>query len=167
MAKITLKGNNINTIGDLPKVGGKAPDFTLVGTDLSEKSLNDFGGKIVLNIFPSLDTPTCATSVRKFNKKATALDNTTVLCISRDLPFAHGRFCTTEGIDKVVNLSDFRTCKFGKDYQLEIVDGPLAGLHSRVVIVLDENKNIVYTEQVPEIVDEPNYDAAIEAVKSI
>ena len=167
MAEITLKGNKINTVGELPKTGNKAPDFTLVGTDLSEKSLNDFNGKIVLNIFPSLDTPTCATSVRKFNEKAASLTDTTVLCISRDLPFAHGRFCTTEGIDKVVNLSDFRTCKFGKDYQLDIVDGPLAGLHSRVVIVLDENKNIVYTEQVPEIVDEPNYDAAIEAVKSI
>lgn len=167
MAEITLKGNKINTVGELPKTGSKAPDFTLVGTDLGEKSLNDFSGKIVLNIFPSLDTPTCATSVRKFNEKAASLADTTVLCISRDLPFAHGRFCTTEGIDKVVNLSDFRTCKFGKDYQLDIVDGPLAGLHSRVVIVLDENKNIVYTEQVPEIVDEPNYDAAIEAVKSI
>ncbi len=167
MAEITLKGNRINTIGDLPKVGEKAADFTLVGTDLSEKSINDFSGKIVLNIFPSLDTPTCATSVRKFNEKAAALENTTVLCISHDLPFAHGRFCTTEGIDKVVNLSDFRTCKFGKDYQVEIVDGPLAGLHSRAVIVLDENKNIVYTEQVPEIVDEPNYDAALEAVKNI
>lgn len=167
MAEITLKGNKINTIGNLPKVGQKAPEFKLVGTDLGEKSLKDFSGKIVLNIFPSLDTPTCATSVRTFNSKAASLENTTVLCISHDLPFAHGRFCTTEGIDKVVNLSDFRTCKFGKDYELEIVDGPLAGLHSRAVIVLDENKNVVYTEQVPEIVDEPNYDAAIEALKKI
>ncbi len=165
MAEITLKGNKIHTLGQLPKTGDLATDFVLTGTDLSEKKLNDFQGKIVLNIFPSLDTPTCATSVRKFNEKAAGLENTTVLCISRDLPFAHGRFCTSEGISNVVNLSDFRTCKFGKDYQLEIIDGPLAGLHSRVVIVLDENKKIVYTEQVPEIVDEPDYDAAIEAVK--
>ena len=167
MAEITLKGNKIHTLGDLPKTGDKAKDFTLTGTDLSDKRLSDFSGKIILNIFPSLDTPTCATSVRKFNEKAAGLENTTVLCISRDLPFAHGRFCTTEGIDKVVNLSDFRTCQFGKDYQLEIIDGPLAGLHSRAVIVLDDNKNIVYTQQVPEIVDEPDYDAAIEAVKNI
>ncbi|HEB62540.1 MAG TPA: thiol peroxidase [Bacteroidetes bacterium] len=167
MAEITLKGNKINTLGELPKIGDKAKDFTLTGTDLADKKLNDFSGKIVLNIFPSLDTPTCATSVRKFNEKAAGLENTTVLCISRDLPFAHGRFCTSEGIDKVVNLSDFRTCQFGKDYQLEIIDGPLSGLLSRVVIVLDENKNVVYTEQVPEIVDEPDYDSAIEAVKNI
>ncbi len=167
MAEITLKGNKINTIGDLPKVGDKAPEFTLVGTDLAEKSLSDYKGKIVLNIFPSLDTPTCATSVRKFNEKAASLDNTTVLCISHDLPFAHGRFCTTEGIEKVVNLSDFRTCEFGKNYNLEIIDGPLAGLHSRAVIVLDENKKVVYTEQVSEIVDEPNYDAAVKAVESM
>ncbi len=167
MAEITLKGNTINTIGELPKIGDKAKDFTLTATDLSDKKLSDFSGKIVLNIFPSLDTPTCATSVRKFNEKAAGLENTTVLCISRDLPFAHGRFCTSEGIDNVVNLSDFRTCKLGKDYQLEIIDGPLAGLLSRVVIVLDENKNVVYTEQVPEIVDEPDYDSAIEAVKNI
>ncbi len=167
MAEITLKGNTIHTIGELPKIGDTAKDFTLTATDLSDKKLSDFSGKIVLNIFPSLDTPTCATSVRKFNEKAAGLENTTVLCISRDLPFAHGRFCTSEGIDKVVNLSDFRTCQFGKDYQLEIIDGPLAGLLSRVVIVLDENKNVVYTEQVPEIVDEPDYDSAIEAVKNI
>ena len=167
MAEITLKGNKIHTLGELPKTGETAKDFTLTATDLSDKKLSDFSGKIVLNIFPSLDTPTCATSVRKFNEKAAGLENTTVLCISRDLPFAHGRFCTSEGIDKVVNLSDFRNCKFGKDYQLEIIDGPLAGLLSRVVIVLDENKKVVYTEQVPEIVDEPDYDAAIEAVKNI
>ena len=167
MAAITLKGNKFSTIGDLPKVGSKSPDFKLVGTDLSEKSLSDFEGKIVLNIFPSLDTETCAMSVRTFNQKVASLDNTTVLCISRDLPFAHGRFCTTEGIDKVVNLSDFRNRDFGQNYQLDIADGPLAGLHSRAVIVLDENKNVVYSEQVPEIVDEPNYDKAIDAAKSI
>ncbi len=165
MAKITLQGNPINTIGELPKVGSVAPNFKLVATDLAEKSLNDFQGKLVLNIFPSLDTGTCAASVRNFNKKATELKDTKVLCISKDLPFAHGRFCSSEGIENVVNLSDFRDYDFGKEYNLKIVDGPLAGLLSRVVIVLDENKKVVYTEQVPEIVDEPNYDAALEAAK--
>jgi thiol peroxidase len=165
MSEITLKGNKINTSGELPKVGDQAKDFELVGTDLSVKSLNDFSGRLVLNIFPSLDTATCATSVRKFNEKASALDNTTVLCISRDLPFAHGRFCTSEGIQNVVNLSDFRDCSFGKDYGLGIVDGPLKGLHSRAVIVLDENKKVIYTQQVPEIVDEPDYDSALAALK--
>ncbi|MEZ4908360.1 MAG: thiol peroxidase [Saprospiraceae bacterium] len=165
MAEITLKGNKINTSGNLPKVGEAAKDFELVGTDLSVKSLKDFPGRVVLNIFPSLDTATCATSVRKFNEKAAGLDNTTVLCISRDLPFAHGRFCSSEGIENVVNLSDFRNCQFGKDYGLGIVDGPLAGLHSRAVVVLDENKNVVYTQQVSEIVDEPDYDSALAALK--
>ena len=167
MAEITLKGNKIHTLGDLPEKGQKAKDFTLVGTDLSEKKLNDFDGKIILNIFPSLDTAVCATSVRKFNEEAASLKDATVLCISRDLPFAHGRFCTTEGLDKVINLSDFRTCQFGKDYGLEIVDGPLKGLLSRAVIVLDENKNVVYTQQVPEITSEPDYKSAIDAIESI
>ena len=167
MAEVTLQGNKVHTLGDLPSVGQKAPDFTLIGTDLSEKSLNDFSGKIILNIFTSLDTGTCATSVRTFNKEVSSLDNTTVLCISRDLPFAHGRFCSTEGIENAINLSDFRDCDFGKAYNLCLVDGPTKGLLSRVVIVLDENKNVVYTEQVPELVNEPNYEAAIEAVKNI
>ncbi len=167
MAKITLKGNPINTVGELPKTGSQAPDFKLTGTDLSTKSLNDFkGSKLVLNIFPSLDTPTCAASVRKFNELATAMTNTKVLAISKDLPFAHSRFCTSEGIENVVNLSGFKcSSSFGKDYGLEIADGPLAELFSRAVVIIDENGNVTYTQQVPEIVDEPNYDEVLEALK--
>ncbi len=166
MAKITLKGNPINTLGNLPKIGEMLKDFDLVKNDLSRVSLKDFSGKrLVLNIFPSLDTGTCAASVRNFNKEAAKLENTAVLCISRDLPFAQGRFCGVEGINNAVTLSDFNTGKFGKDYGLEIMDGPLAGLNSRVVIVADGNGKVIYTEQVPEIVDEPDYKAAIEALK--
>jgi len=162
MAKITLKGNQIHTVGELPKVGSILPNFELLKGDLSKASLKDFAGsRLVLNIFPSLDTGTCAASVRNFNKEAANLKNTKVLCISRDLPFAQGRFCGAEGIENVTTLSDFNTGKFGKDLGLEIADGPLAGLHSRVVIVTDENGKVIYTEQVPEIVDEPNYKAAI------
>ena len=162
MATITLGGNPIQTSGDLPKVGTKAPDFALVKNDLSTVTLADFAGsKVVLNIFPSIDTGTCAASVRKFNEKASTLANTKVLCISRDLPFAQKRFCGAEGLENVINLSDFKDGSFGKNYGLEITDGPLAGLHSRVVIVLDENGTILHTEQVKEIADEPNYDAAL------
>lgn len=162
MASITLGGNPIHTSGELPKVGAKMADFKLVKTDLSVVSLSDFAGKkLVLNIFPSVDTGTCAASVRKFNESASALENTTVLCVSRDLPFAQKRFCGAEGLDNVVNLSDFQDGEFGKTNGLEILDGPLAGLHSRVVIVLDENGTIIHTEQVPEIADEPNYEAAL------
>lgn len=162
MAQIKLKGNPINTIGELPKVGTQAKDFQLVKTDLSVVTLSDFkGSKVVLNIFPSIDTGTCATSVRKFNEKASSLENTKVLCVSRDLPFAQNRFCGAEGLENVVNLSDFRNNSFGNDYGLSIVDGPLAGLHSRAVIVLDENGIIKHTELVQEIVDEPNYEAAL------
>ncbi|WP_439127676.1 thiol peroxidase [Polaribacter sp.] len=165
MANITLKGNAINTIGNLPEIGSKAPDFSLKTVDLNTKKLSDYSGKkILLNIFPSIDTGTCAMSVREFNKKASELDNTVVLCISKDLPFAQARFCGAEGIENVEMLSDFATGSFGKDYQLEITDGPLANLHSRVVIVLDEKANVVYTEQVSEIVDEPNYEAALKAI---
>ncbi|MCL4129865.1 UNVERIFIED_CONTAM: hypothetical protein GTU68_056632 [Idotea baltica] len=165
MASITLKGNKINTIGNLPKVGESATDFALTATDLSHKSLADFKGKnIILNIFPSVDTGICAMSVREFNEKASGLDNTVVLCISRDLPFAQDRFCAAEGLKNVHMLSDFATGKFGKDYQLEITDGPLANLHSRVVIILDTNGKVTYTEQVPEITTEPNYEAALKAV---
>lgn len=165
MADITLKGNAINTVGNLPKIGEKAVDFALTAVDLSQKSLTDFDGKkIILNIFPSVDTGTCATSVREFNKKASDLENTVVLCISRDLPFAQARFCGAEGIDNVVMLSDFATGKFGKDYQLEITNGPLANLHSRAIVIIDENGNVAYTEQVSEIVDEPNYEEALKAI---
>lgn len=165
MAKITLGGNPVNTIGELPVVGNVAPDFTLTKTDLSTASLADFAGsKVVLNIFPSIDTGTCATSVRTFNAKASSLPNTKVLCISRDLPFAQKRFCGAEGLDNVINLSDFKTGAFGKAYGLEIIDGPLSGLHSRVVVVLDEKGTVVYTEQVPEIANEPNYEVALAAL---
>ncbi len=162
MAQITLGGNPINTNGSLQQVGEKAYDFSLVKNDLSTVTLADFAGsRLVLNIFPSVDTGTCATSVRTFNAKASNLTNTKVLCISRDLPFAQKRFCGAEGLENVENLSDFRAGDFGKTYGLEIVDGPLAGLHSRVVIVLDEAGKILYTEQVSEIADEPNYEAAL------
>lgn len=165
MAAITLKGNTIHTSGNLPNIGSQVTDFKLVKNDLSESSLSDYkGSKVILNIFPSLDTGTCAASVRQFNKEAAELDNTKVLCISRDLPFAQARFCGAEGIENVITLSDFRTGNFGKDYGLQIVDGPLNGLLSRSVIVLDESGKVIYTEQVPEIVDEPNYKAALESL---
>lgn len=165
MASITLGGNPIHTSGELPKVGSQAPDFKLVKNDLSIATLADFkGSKLVLNIFPSIDTGTCATSVRKFNQTASQLENTKVLCVSRDLPFAQKRFCGAEGLENVINLSDFKSGSFGKDYGLQITDGVLAGLHSRVVLVVDENGTVTYTQQVPEIADEPNYDAAIAAL---
>jgi thiol peroxidase len=165
MAAITLGGNAINTIGELPTKGTKSPDFQLVKNDLSIASLADFAGsKLVLNIFPSIDTGTCATSVRTFNAKASELENTKVLCISRDLPFAQKRFCGAEGLENVINLSDFNTGNFGKDFGLEITDGPLAGLHSRAIVVLDENGTVLYTEQVSEIANEPNYELALAAL---
>ena len=165
MANITLKGNPIHTKGDLPAKGSQAKDFTLVKNDLCRVSLNDFkGSKLILNIFPSLDTGTCAASVRRFNKEAADLPNTKVLCISRDLPFAQSRFCGTEGIDNAITLSDFEEGQFGKDYNLIMVDGPLKGLLSRVVIVLDETGKVIYTQQVPEIVDEPNYDEVLKVI---
>lgn len=165
MARITLGGNPIHTQGSLPEKGTKAPDFQLVTTELATVSLNDYKGtKLVLNIFPSIDTSVCATSVRTFNQKASTLDNTKVLCISRDLPFAQKRFCAAEGLSNVENLSDFKTGSFGDAYGLTMIDGPLAGLHSRVVVVVDENGIITYAEQVPEIAQEPNYEAALAAL---
>ena len=165
MATVTLKGNQINTSGELPKVGSKAPDFSLTANDLSTKNLTDFtGSKLVLNIFPSIDTGTCAQSVRQFNKEAAELDNTKVLCISRDLPFAQARFCGAEGLDNVVNLSDYKNGAFGKNYGVDFIDGPLEALLSRSVVVVDENGTVKYTEQVSETVDEPNYKAALEAL---
>lgn len=162
MASITLGGNPINTSGELPKIGSKLADFKLVKNDLSFATLGDFAGhKLVLNIFPSIDTGTCATSVRKFNESASNLENTKVLCISRDLPFAQKRFCGAEGLENVVNLSDFQEGSFGKTNGLEIVDGVLSGLHSRSIIVVDEHGMVAYTEQVPEIANEPNYEAAL------
>lgn len=162
MASITLKGNAIHTIGNLPNIGAKASNFKLTAADLSTKSLSDYAGKkIILNIFPSVDTGTCATSVREFNKKATDLKNTVVLCISKDLPFAQARFCGAEDIKNVVMLSDFKDGNFGKSYELEIVNGPLANLHSRAIVIVDENGSVIYTEQVSEIANEPNYNAAL------
>ena len=165
MAQITLKGNEIHTLGTLPELGSKAKDFTLVQNNLSKVSLKDFEGqRLILNIFPSIDTGTCATSVRNFNQKAADLENTKVLCISRDLPFAQARFCGAEGIKNAITLSDFVDGSFGKDYQLEITDGPLAHLHSRCVIILNEKHEVIYTEQVSEIVDEPDYERALGAL---
>ncbi|MBT3421747.1 MAG: thiol peroxidase [Bacteroidetes bacterium] len=165
MTKITLKGNTINTSGELPKVGSLAKDFKLIAPDLSTKTLNNFKGKnLVLNIFPSIDTGTCAASVRNFNKSAANLNNTSVLCISRDLPFAQTRFCGAEGIENVFMLSDFNTGQFGKDYGLNIIDGPLAGLNSRSIVVINTEGRVIYSEQIAETTDEPNYDLALESL---
>ncbi len=160
MAEITLKGNSIHTSGDLPAVGTAAPAFSLTDTGLADKSLDDFSGKKVLNVFPSLDTPVCAVSVRQFNQRAAGRQGVAVLNISADLPFAHGRFCAAEGIEGAINLSSMRS-SFARDYGCEIVDGPLKGLCSRAVLVLDEANNVVYCEQVPEIAQEPDYEAAL------
>jgi thiol peroxidase len=166
MATVTLKGNPIHTNGDLPAAGAPAPDFKLTGTDLKDVSLADFKGKKkILNIVPSLDTPTCATSTRKFNESGGKLPNTVVLVISADLPFAMKRFCTTEGLSNVVSLSMIRGKGFAKTYGVLIEDGPLAGLSARAVVVVDENDKVVYRELVPEIGQEPNYDAALAAAK--
>ena len=165
MATITLGGNTAHTSGELPEIGTQLPDFTLTNKELSSQELSDFSGhKLILNIFPSVDTGVCSQSIREFNKAASGLDNTKVLCISRDLPFAMARFCGAEGLDDVVSLSDFKTGNFGKDYGLEMIDSAFEGLLSRCVIVADENGTIVYTEQVPEIGQEPNYEAALNAL---
>lgn len=165
MATITLQGNPIQTVGNLPEIGQKAPDFTLAAVDLSRKSLSDFAGKnIILNIFPSVDTGTCATSVRNFNKEAANLENTVVLCISRDLPFAQARFCGAEGIENIIMLSDFATGEFGENYGLEVANSPMAGLHSRCIVVIDTEGTVTYTQQVAEVVDEPNYESALKAL---
>lgn len=162
MAKITLKGNPVNTSGDLPWKGQKAPDFTLVKSDLGTLSLSELAGKkVLLSIFPSLETSVCATAMRKFNKHAADKSNVTVLAISKDLPFAHGRFCTTEGISNLTTLSGFRDTEFGKLYGVDIIDGPMAGLYARSVVVLDEEGKVIYTQLVPEIGQEPDYDQAL------
>jgi thiol peroxidase len=165
MASITLDGNPINTSGEIPKIGTKAHGFTLVNSKLSEITLQNFAGhQLLLNIFPSVETGVCSAAVRKFNQIASGLSNTKVLCISRDLPFAQSRFCASEGLENVINLSDFKTGQFGKDYGLEITEGIFGGLHSRVVLIVDEIGTIVYAEQVPEIATEPNYEAALAAL---
>ena len=166
MKEIKLKGNPIHISGNLPANDSSAPDFVLTKTDMSDVSLKDFKGKkVVLNVFPSVDTPVCAMSVRKFNEEASKLGNTVVLCISEDLPFAQARFCGTEGIKNVVLLSDMRKRDFGKKYGIEIVDGPIAGLLARSVIILDENGKVKYTQLVPEIAQEPDYEAVLQALR--
>ncbi|MEM6516035.1 MAG: thiol peroxidase [Bacteroidota bacterium] len=162
MATITLQGNEIHTSGNLPEKGTKAPDFKLTNTELGTKTLSDFEGhNLVLNIFPSVDTGVCATSIREFNKKASELENTKVLCISKDLPFAQSRFCGAEGLDNVIPLSDFKDGNFGKAYGVDITDGAFEGLLSRAVVVIDKSGEVLYNQQVSEIADEPNYEAAL------
>ena len=165
MSTVTLGGNPVHTNATLPAVGSVAPQFQLVGNDLSDVSLQDFKGqRVILNIFPSIDTATCATSVRTFNKMANELENTKVLCISRDLPFAQKRFCGSEGLENVVNLSDFRDGSFGDNYGLTLTDSALKGLHARAIVVVDENGVVTHTELVSEIANEPNYEAALKAL---
>lgn len=166
MSSITLKGNEVNTLGQLPSVGFTIKDFALVDSGLNVKTLDSYEGKKkVFNIFPSIDTPTCAKSARKFNEEANTLENAVVINVSKDLPFALTRFCAAEGLNNVETLSDFRG-SFGDDYEVTITDSPMKGLLSRAVIVTDENNKVVYTEQVSEIADEPNYEAALAALKS-
>lgn len=165
MAKITLKGNPVNTSGSLPATGTKAPDFKLVKSDLESLSLSELKGKkLILNISPSLDTSICASSVRKFNQIAAEKANTTVLAITKDLPFAHSRFCTTEGITNVVTLSGFRDTDFGKSYGIDIIDGPFKGLYARSIVVIDENGIVTHSQLVPEIAQEADYNAALAAI---
>lgn len=162
MAQVTLGGNACNTNTDLPAVGTNAKEFILKKNDLSVLTLSDLkGSRVILNIFPSIDTGTCATSVRTFNKKAAEMNNTKVVCVSRDLPFAQARFCGAEGIDNVITVSDFAIGQFGKDYGVQLVDGGFQDLHARAIVVLDENGVVLHNELVSEIANEPNYDAAI------
>lgn len=166
MSQVTLKGNPVQVDGQLPAVGAKAPAFSLVAKDLSDAPLASFSGKRkVLNIFPSIDTPTCATSVRRFNEKASQLDNAVVLCISADLPFAQARFCGAEGLNNVMTLSTMRGHDFLKDYGVAIASGPLTGLAARAVVVLDEHDKVLHTELVSEIANEPNYETALQSLK--
>lgn len=165
MAQITFQGKPLDTVGSLPAVGSQAPSFELVNGDLAEVDLNQFKGrKIILNIFPSIDTPTCATSVRQFNEKSSQIGNVAILCVSADLPFAQGRFCGAEGLDNVVPVSSFRS-SFGQDYGVAIAQGPLAGLLSRAVVVIDETGKVIYAQQVSELADEPDYEAALQHVR--
>jgi len=166
MAQITLKGNPIHTIGELPGVGETAPDFLLTKTDLSDISIKDFAGKkVVLNIFPSVDTPVCSTSVRKFNAEINKYENAAVVCASMDLPFAHERFCGAEGLENVVSVSEMRKRDFGDAYGVRMVDGPLAGLLARAVVVIDENGKVIYSQLVEEIAQEPDYEKALDILK--
>ncbi len=165
MAIITHRGNQVHTNGEPPVTNAPAIDFELVDENLDTVTLADFAGQnLVLNIFPSIDTPTCAQSVRVFNQKAASLNNTKVINISRDLPFAQRRFCAAEGIQNVINLSDFKSGRFGKDYGVELLDGKMAGLHARAVVVIDENGRVVYSELVSDISNEPDYETALNAL---
>ena len=167
MAKITLKGDPIHTIGELPKVGDKAPDFLLTKTDLSDISLKDVSGKkVILNIFPSIDTSVCSTSVRRFNEEISKFNNALVICASLDLPFAHARFCETEGLKNVIAVSEMRNREFGSNYGVRMVDGPLAGLFARAIIVIDESSKVIYTQLVGELTEEPDYDKALNVLKN-
>ncbi len=166
MAKITLGGNETNTIGNLPAVGSDAPDFQLVSKDMQEKTLASFHGqKVILNIYPSIDTGVCAMSTKKFNQEASNLDNTRIICVSKDLPFALKRYCDAEGIDNLDNLTNFRDGgDFGKNYGVEITDGAFKGLNARAIVVVDEEGKVKYTELVPEVGQEPDYEKAMEAL---
>ncbi|MEP1096251.1 MAG: thiol peroxidase [Cyclobacteriaceae bacterium] len=166
MAKTALKGNEVNTSGNLPEIGSQAPDFNLVNRDLSLLSLSDLkGSKVVLNIYPSVDTGTCAMSTVRFNKEASSLSNTKIVCVSKDLPFAFGRYCEAEGIENLVTASNFRdNGSFGNSYGVEILDGPLTGLNARAIVVLNEDGKVTHTELVSEIVNEPDYDKALAAI---
>jgi thiol peroxidase len=166
MAQVKFKGDPVNTIGELPQVGDQAPDFVLTKTDLADISLKDLAGKkVVLNIFPSVDTPVCATSVRRFNAEINNYANAVVVCASKDLPFAHARFCGAEGLENVISASELRNSEFGDRYGVRIAEGPLKGLFARAVVVLDENGKVLYTQLVPEITEEPDYEAALKAVQ--
>lgn len=166
MSTITFKGNPLQTAGSLPEVGSNAPAFRLTGTDMADFTPETFKGKrVVLNIFPSIDTGICAASTRRFNQEAQGLDNTVVVCVSKDLPFAHGRFCGAEGLENVISGSEFKDTSFSDAYGVTMEGGPLSGLMSRAVVVLDTEGKVVYTEQVPEIVQEPDYEAALGALK--
>lgn len=166
MASVTFKGTPVRLGGELPKVGEPAPEFGGVKGDLSVAHLSDFKGKrVIINVFPSLDTPVCAASVRRFNAEAASLDNTVVLCLSKDLPFAQSRFCTTEGLDRVIPLSEFRCKCFPEKYGLVMEEGPLKGLFARAVLVVDETGTVIYGQLVPEVTDEPDYEAALSALK--
>lgn len=165
MARITLGGNPVETAGEIPQRGDVAPEFKLTNTKLEDRHLSDYEGKkVILNIFPSIDTNVCATSVRKFNEKASQVDNTVVLNVSKDLPFAHKRFCAAEGLENVETLSEFKDQNFSREYHVAMLDGAMAGLMSRCVIAIDENGSVLYSEQVPEIGQEPDYDSALQAI---
>jgi thiol peroxidase len=168
MAKVTLKGNPVNTSGNLPVVGTQAPDFTLVKSDIGTFSLSELKGKkVILDIFPSIETGTCSSALRKFNQLAVGKDNTVVLGISKDLPFAHGRFCAAEGISNVITLSGYRDTSFGKAYGVDVLDGLFAGLYARSVVIIDTDGRIAYTQQVMEMANEPDYNSVLEALSSI